>query len=422
MRRKLHGIAAEVMARLDVLAALTVEPGGARQLVRAAERARAKTLVGGWMRDAGMVVRSDPAGNLIGRYEGERDGAPALLLGSRLETSVDSGRFDGPLGALAGIAVVQLLAREEQRLPVALEVAAFADEAGVRFAADPVGTLVAGREPPAARAVPSGAIPFPRLAQPAARPTFPKLLAYVELRAEQGPVLDTEGVPLGVGTAVAGQARLGITLEGHAGHAGAVPMELRRDALAAAAEMVLLVERRCSEEGLVGTVGRLAVEPEAPDAIPGTCRFHIDVRAADDASRDLALDDIREGLAEIARRRRLACWVEEQRRVPAVRCDAALSRRLGDALAEEGLGVRELASGAGRDAMAIASLCPAGMLLVRCHGAARRPGEWVTVDDCETALRALERFVRDFRAEDEAPAAHPWSAYRGLARVPARAG
>ena len=111
--------------------------------------------------------------------------------------------------------------------------------------------------------------------------------------------------------------------------------------------------------------------------------------------------------------------MEEQRRVPAVRCDAALSRRLGDALAEEGLGVRELASGAGRDAMAIASLCPAGMLLVRCHGAARRPGEWVTVDDCETALRALERFVRDFRAEDEAPAAHPWSAYRGLARVPA---
>ena len=131
-------------------------------------------------------------------------------------------------------------------------------------------------------------------------------------------------------------------------------------------------------------------------------------------SRDLALDDIREGLAEIARRRRLACWVEEQRRVPAVRCDAALSRRLGDALAEEGLGVRELASGAGRDAMAIASLCPAGMLLVRCHGAARRPGEWVTVDDCETgaararALRA--RLPGRGRGAGRAPVVGvPWS-------------
>ena len=166
MRRKLHGIAAEVMARLDVLAALTVEPGGARQLVRAAERARAKTLVGGWMRDAGMVVRSDPAGNLIGRYEGERDGAPALLLGSRLETSVDSGRFDGPLGALAGIAVTQLLARAEQRLPVALEVAAFADEAGVRFAADP------GRHAGRRQGAAGGARgPLRRHPVPAARPT-----------------------------------------------------------------------------------------------------------------------------------------------------------------------------------------------------------------------------------------------------------
>ena len=419
MRRKLHGVAAEVLARLDVLAALTVEPGGTGQPLRAAERARAKTLVGGWMRDAGMVVRSDPAGNLIGRHEGEREGAPALLLGSRLETSVDSGRFDGPLGALAGIAVAHSLARAELRLPFALEVAAFADEAGVRFAADPVGTLVAGREPPAARAVPSGAIPFPRLAQPASRPTFPKLLAYVELRAEQGPVLDAEGLPLGVGTAVAGQTRLGVTVEGQAGHAGAVPMELRRDALAAAAEMVLLVERRCAEEGLVGTVGRLAVEPEAPDAIPGTCRFHVDVRAADDALRDLALDDIREGFAEIARRRRLACWVEEVRRAPAVRCDAAVRLRLAAALAEEGLSVRELASGAGRDAMAMAALCPAGTLLVRCHGAARRPGEWVTVEDCETALRVLERVVRDFRAEEEVPAARPRAAFRDLARVPA---
>src|SRR5919202_947289 len=136
MRRRLHGVAGEVMARLDILAALTVEPGGARQPpaarqpLRTAERARAKTLVGGWMRDAGMTVRSDPAGNLIGRYEAERADAPALLLGSRLETSVDSGRFDGPLGTLAGIAVVHTLAREERRLPHAIEGAAVADEAG----------------------------------------------------------------------------------------------------------------------------------------------------------------------------------------------------------------------------------------------------------------------------------------------------
>ena len=232
-------------------------------------------------------------------------------------------------------------------------------------------------------------------------------------------MLDAEGLPLGVGTAVTGQARLGVTVEGQAGHAGAVPMELRRDALAAAAEMVLLVERRCAEEGLVGTVGRLAVEPEAPDAIPGTCRFHVDIRAADDTLRDLALDDIREGFGEIARRRRLACWVEELRRAPAVRCDPALRRSLGAALLEEGLDVRELASGAGRDAMAMASLCPAGMLLVRCHGAARRAGEWVTVEDCETALHALERFVRDFRAEEETPALRARAGFRDLARIPA---
>jgi allantoate deiminase len=419
MRRRLHGVAGELLARLDILAALTAEVGGARQPFRTAERARAKTLVGGWMRDAGMTVRSDPAGNLIGRYEAGRPDAPALLIGSRLETSVDSGRFDGPLGALAGIAVVHSLAREERRLPFAVEVAAFADEAGIRLAADPAGALAPATQPPAAaRVIPAAAIPYPRPAASAGRPTFRKVLAYVEPRAEQGPVLDAEDLPLGIGSAVAGQTRLAVSVEGQGGHAGAVPMGLRRDALAAAAEMALLVERRCSEEGLVGTVGRLWAEPAVPDAIPAACRFDIDVRAGEDGLRDLAVGDIREGFAEIARRRRLACWIEETRRVPAVRCDEGLRRQLAAALEEEGLPVRELPCGAGHDAMAMAGLCPAGMLLVRCRGAARRPGEWVAVEDLETALRTLYWFARELGAEEE-PDGQARAGFQELAPVPA---
>ena len=331
----------------------------------------ANALVGGWMEEAGLAVREDEVGNLIGR----RGDGPVLMLGSHLDTVIDAGRYDGPLGVVVAIEAAERVARD-------LEVAGFADEEGVRFGTAYLGSsALAGRfdldwlELRDREGVRLGDLVR---GVPAARDD---VLGYVEVHIEQGPALERLDEPVGVVTAIAGQSHATLTFAGEAGHAGTVPMDARRDALAAAAEWVLAVEQAG------GTVGRLEVEPGVRNVIPAAATVTLDLRDADDAARHVRLARLRDEAAAIARRRSVeVAWVDTGD-VAAVAMDEGLSAAFG-------VDVR-LPCGAGHDAAMMAHIAPAAMLFVRCAGGiSHNPAESVEEADVAVALDALERLLR----------------------------
>ncbi|MBK9081744.1 MAG: allantoate amidohydrolase [Rhizobiales bacterium] len=397
------------MARLDELAAFTDEPGRLTRLFLSPSHKRAVAQVIAWMRAAGMTATLDDVGNVRGRYEGATPGAPALLLGSHIDTVRDAGRYDGTLGVMLAIAVVAELDRRGERLPFAVDVLAFGDEEGVRFpttlsgsramtgAFDPATLACADGEGVTLEAALRGFGCDPAGIRALAYPPG-AALAYVEAHIEQGPVLQARGAALGVVTAINGATRFRVVVEGVAGHAGTVPMAIRSDALAGAAEMILAVEARArGEEDLVATVGQVAVEPGAVNVIPGAARFTIDMRAPDDAQRRAAVADVEAACRAIAERRGLALAMERAHDAPAVACDPRLVAMLAKSVAREGGAPIRLPSGAGHDAMAMARLCPSAMLFVRCRdGISHNPAEAITAEDAGAAFAALLDFVRRF--------------------------
>ena len=393
--------AARILARCEALAAHTETPGGLTRTYLTDPHKAAHATVAGWMEAAGMTVRGDAVGNIIGRYEGQSPKAPALMIGSHLDTVRDAGKYDGMLGVLIGIAAVEDLVARGIRLPHAVEVIGFGDEEGVRFAATLIGSrAVAGTLDPAlldrpdadgitlAEALRRFGLDPARIGEAARHPE--EILAYLEVHIEQGPVLEAENLPIGVVTAICGATRQTLTTTGEAGHAGTVPMGQRRDALAGAAEMILAIERLATAHGVVGTVGRIAAHPDAVNVIPGGVTFSLDLRAEDDARRAAALAEISESLAGIATRRGLSLTQETFHDSPAVACDPLWRGRFEAAIASLGLPVCALPSGAGHDAMALAALCPAAMLFVRCKGGiSHNPAESVLEEDVAVALTCL---------------------------------
>lgn len=406
-----------LLARIDALAAISAEPDRLSRLYLTPEHRRANDLVGAWMREAGMAVREDSVGNIVGRYEGLRPGSPALLIGSHLDTVRDAGKYDGMLGVLSGIAVVAALHAERRRLPFAIEVIGFGDEEGTRFQSTLIGSrAVAGAFDPAvldkrdADGVRLGDAMSAFGLDPAAWATAAHapvdVLAYAELHIEQGPVLEALGRPVGIVTAIAGATRIAVTVEGFAGHAGTVPMTLRRDALAASAEMILAVEELCSgQDRLVGTVGRIDAVPGATNVIPGRVRFTIDLRADRDPVRLERVAAVRARLEDIADRRGVGIAFEALHDSPAVACHPELMAQFAEAADALGLDAPELPSGAGHDAMAVAKLTDIAMLFVRCdRGISHNPAESITAADAEAGARVLARFVDHFQpASDRAP-------------------
>jgi allantoate deiminase len=357
-----------------------------------------------WMAEAGMTVRRDAATNLIGRYEGATPGAPALLIGSHLDSVRDAGRYDGPLGVMLGIECVAALAG--RRLPFAIEVIAFGDEEGSRFpAAMLTSRAVAGTLDPAMLALVDGdgvtldaalRAADHREALPAAARPAGEVLAYLEAHIEQGPALEAAGLAVGAVTGIAAQVRYRVTLTGSAGHAGTTAMTLRRDALAAAAEAILAVERigGGGPADLVATVGRIEAMPGAANVIPGRVAMTLDVRALDPAIRDAAAEDILDTVAGIADRRGIDLAVERVHDLPASPCDPRLTDLLAEAMRDAGQPDRRLASGAGHDAMVMAALCPTAMLFVRCRGGiSHHPAEHVEPADADVALRVMLGFI-----------------------------
>jgi allantoate deiminase len=399
--------AAQVVRRCRELAAVSEEEGRLTRRFATPAMARANDLVGGWMAAAGMQVGTDAAGNLVGRLEGADPAAGTLLLGSHLDTVRDAGAFDGPLGVLAAVACVERLQAEGAALPFAIEVLGFSDEEGLRYGTAYLGSrAVAGTFDPALLdlvdddGVSLGAAlrafgGAPEDVAGASR-RGERLLGYCEVHIEQGPVLEGRDVPVGVVSAIAGATRAELEFSGRAGHAGTVPMDARHDAACAAAEWVLAVEAAArAEPGLVATVGRLEARPGAPNVVPGAAVASLDARHADDAVRETAVTALRAEAQRIGAARGVEVAWREVMTASAVAADRALTAALSTAVAERGLAVVTLPSGAGHDGVALAELTGVAMLLVRCAGGiSHHPDESVDEADVAVALDVLHGFVR----------------------------
>jgi allantoate deiminase len=397
--------AAEVVRRCRELAHVSEEPGRLTRSFASPAMARANALVGDWMAEAGMAVRVDAAGNLVGHVPGSDPEAGTLLLGSHLDTVRDAGAFDGPLGVLAAVAAVARLRAEDVGLPFSVDVLGFSDEEGLRFGTAYLGSrAIAGTLDPATLDVADAGGVTVREALAAFGPApgaaarrGERLLGYVELHIEQGPVLEQRDAPVGVVSAIAGATRAEVRFTGRAGHAGTVPMELRRDAACALSELVLAVEDTArAEAGLVATVGRLEALPGAPNVVPGEAVCSLDVRHADDAVRAAAVARIRRAATSIGASRGVEVRWEDRLSEDAVAMDARLSDLLAAAVADAGLrDALRLPSGAGHDAVALAPVVPVAMLFVRClGGVSHHPDESVDVADVAVALEVLDRFLR----------------------------
>lgn len=402
----------EIVARIHRLAAISEAADNLTRIFLTGEHRAAADLIMNWMVEAGMSARLDAIGNVCGRYEGEHPGLPCLMLGSHYDTVRDAGKWDGPLGLITAISCVAELNRRGRRLPFAIEVIGFADEEGVRFASTLLGSrAVAGTfdervlstRDAAGISMREALVQFgldPDHIGAAAR-VRGELLGYVEVHIEQGPVLEARNLAVGVVSAIAGATRLAARLTGMAGHAGTVPMALRRDALAGAAECISSIEQLCREDdgGLVGTVGYIHAAPGATNVIPGQAHFTIDMRAPTDERRNRSVAEMVRRIEAVAKRRNLELQLDvthENRTVP---CAPWLKTQLAEAMAAEGYPAFELPSGAGHDGMAMVDVTDVAMLFVRCRGGiSHHPDEHVEASDADAGARVLLRLIENFRA------------------------
>jgi allantoate deiminase len=402
------GTRAEGMLR--ELAAISAEPDRLVRLFLTPEHRRAADLVARFMHEAGLEVSEDALGTVRGRLPAAGETHRRLLIGSHIDTVIDAGRYDGPLGVIAGILAAGHVARRG-RLPFGIDVLAFGDEEGSRFPStlsssaavagvfDPRVLALADRDGITFAQALAAYGKHPQDIAAAAIPP-PEAAAYVEVHIEQGPRLEAADLPLGVVTAIAGQSRFRVTITGEAGHAGTVPMALRRDALAAAAEMMLELEHIAlaqTADGMVATVGALRVFPGASNVIPGRVELSVDLRSAGDPERRAAVTAFKAHAAEIAGWRHCALAIEDLHEVAGTPCDPALQAMLGKAAAALDLRTLALPSGAGHDGQMMARLCPAAMLFVRCRGGiSHNPREFASERDMGLAIATLIGFIERF--------------------------
>jgi allantoate deiminase len=390
--------------RCQYLAGCSQEPGAITRPFASEAMRCAHKLVSEWMQEAGMAVRRDNIGNLRGRFEGT--GEATLLMGSHLDSVRNAGKYDGPLGVAVAIAAVQRLHDAGRRLPFAIEVLAFADEEGLRFGSSYLGSrAVAGTFDLADldRTDSDGITMRDAIRAFGGDPeridedewSHGALLGYCEVHIEQGPVLESRDLPVGVVFAIAGQERHRVTFTGEAAHAGTTPMDKRRDALVAASVFVKAVEDFAgSDDGLVATVGQLSVKPGAANVVPGEVTLSLDVRHPDDSERVLASGRLLDLASEIAKHRKIGLNTTRISENATMACSRRLVSTLSRAVQDRGHPVVELASGAGHDAVAMSALTEVGMLFVRCKGGvSHNPAESVTTEDVAVAIDVLSQFL-----------------------------
>ena len=396
---------------LEELGRISDEAGRLTRTFLSPAMRRANERVAEWMRDAGLEVREDSVGNIVGRCEGTDARAKTLLMGSHLDTVRDAGRFDGALGVLLPIVALAELRRRGQKLPFAVEVLGFSEEEGVRFSSAYIGskgftgTL---RSTDLKRRYFEGValrdvlerFNGRRFSVP--KPAYRRddLIGYCEVHIEQGPVLEAGKRAVGVVSAIAGQTRGQLSFRGRAGHAGTTPMNLRRDALAGAAEFVLFTEAIAwATDGLFATVGTLRVSPGAPNVIPGEAMLSLDVRHARDSVRRTALRRLVSEARTIARRRKLRCEWKVTQEQGAVACSPRLTSLLAESVQAVQNEAPSLVSGAGHDGVIMSEMTPVAMLFVRCRdGLSHHPDEYASPADLQAALRVTIDFLERLAA------------------------
>ncbi|MGU3492507.1 M20 family metallo-hydrolase [Xanthobacteraceae bacterium A53D] len=393
-----------IHARLEALARFTDVPGEMTRLTLSAAHKLAADQVMRWFTAAGLNSRIDATGSVIGRMEGTQPDALPLIIGSHIDTVRNAGIYDGNLGVLVALAAIEQLQADGRPLPFPIEIAAFADEEGVRFPSTLTSSrALAGRFDAAMldHADAEGIIRRAALvafgADPDAYATESRAgraRGYVEVHIEQGPVLAARGLPVGLVTAIAGATRGVVRVTGQAGHSGTLPMDMRQDALAGAAEMILAVERRADAPGLVATVGTLAIPGGAVNTVPGAVQFSLDVRAPEDSVRLHALADMEARFREIAAARGLSVAIEIGYEAAAAPCDPAFQAGLAEAIAAEGVTPFYLPSGAGHDGLSFNGVLPIAMLFARSENGSHNPREHASPEDIGTAARVLHRFLR----------------------------
>ncbi|CAN6207012.1 unnamed protein product [Urochloa humidicola] len=428
----------ETVLRLKELGKISDGEGYLERTFLSPASIRASAVIVSWMKDAGLTTWVDQMGNIHGRFEPANSTKEALLMGSHMDTVIDAGIYDGSLGIICAISALKVLkvTGKLQRLTRPVEVIAFSDEEGVRFQTTFLGSAaVAGTLPESILQVSDksgttvqdvlkmNSFEATAAAISQARYSPESVGSYVEIHIEQGPVLEALHYPLGVVKGIAGQTRLKVIVDGSQGHAGTVPMKLRRDPMVAAAELVVTLERLCKEPnklltydeecgcfteeslaGLVCTVGELLTWPSASNVIPGQVNFTVDIRAMDDKVRETIVTSFSRVVLQRCDDRLVDCRVEHKHSAPATPSDPELTSQLKRAArsavsampgrAAMAAETPVLMSGAGHDAMAMAKLTKMGMVFVRCRGGvSHSPEESVMDDDVWAAGLALVNFV-----------------------------
>ena len=397
-------------AMLEALGAISQSGEGLTRFFLTPEHRRAADLVAGFMREAGLEVSEDALGTVRGHWHPAGPKAPRLLIGSHIDTVANAGKYDGTMGVVAAILAMEAVVKAGISRPYGIDVLAFGDEEGTRFPTTlSSSAAVAGHFLPSwLSARDADGISLDEAVRaygkdptdiPAAAYDPNTTIAYVEAHIEQGPVLEAESEPLGIVSAIAGASRLSITVTGEAGHAGTVPMRMRHDPLAGAAEMVLVAEKiaKADRHGMVATVGRMHVEPGSINVIPSRVVFTLDLRSGSDISRREALTEFEREAHRIADARGLGVVISAFHEVGTVPCYRDLQLRLRNAAADLGHRAPTLPSGAGHDGQAMSRLCPVGMLFVRCRGGiSHNPAEYAAPEDIGLAVAALVRFIERF--------------------------
>ena len=404
-------LAEEAIARCQKLASFSEDAGGTRRTFLSAPMRDCHREVSSWMNSLGMNVSVDAVGNLRGFFAGTSPTAPRILIGSHLDTVPNAGAFDGILGVVLAIGLVESL--HGSKLPFAIEAIGFSEEEGVRFGVPFIGSraLVSrvdeellGRKDAngisVRKAIQDFGLNPNEISKAALRDD---VLGFIEFHIEQGPVLDNLGRPLGVVEAIVGQNRLEFTFSGKANHAGTTPMNLRRDALAAAAEWIVAVESLAQRTAnLVATVGFVEAKPGATNVIAGEARAALDIRHASDRVRTEALDELIRHAEAIAARRGVSVRWRTLLAQNAVMLDPILTKHIEHAMQKAGCEPYRMASGAGHDAMILAEKIPAAMIFLRTPGGiSHDPAESVHLDDVAKALECGQHLLTQLAASQE---------------------
>jgi allantoate deiminase len=404
-------IAEEVIARCRKLASFSEDAGGTQRTFLSPPMHDCHREVSSWMKALGMTVSVDAVGNLRGIYSAAAPGAPRILIGSHLDTVPNAGAFDGILGVVLAVGLVESL--EGIQLPFGIEVVGFSEEEGVRFGVPFIGSRalvgrvddeLLGRKDEHGISVRKAIQNFELNPNEVSKAMLrDDVLGYVEFHIEQGPVLESLGRPLGVVEAIVGQNRLEFTFSGQANHAGTTPMNLRHDALAAAAEWIVAVENLAKRTaGLVATVGFVEAKPGATNVIAGEARATLDIRHASDVARTEALDELIRQAESIAAKRGVTVKWRTLLAQHAVAMDPFLTGQIEQAIQKSGCEAHRMASGAGHDAMILAEKVPAAMIFLRSPGGiSHDPSESVHLDDVAKALECGHHLLTQLAASQE---------------------